>query len=285
MRVVALIGPGGNQVALLHKLRKEADLVGVVLSRNRPKAKPKRRLRLFVNRVEGRIVGYPFTRAWLEMLGRYEKQFGSLPDVPCVNVTNVNDPETTAFLTKLTPDLVVVSGTNLVGKKIIAWAKQRRGILNMHTGISPYVKGGPNCTNWCLATRQFHLIGSTTMWLDEGIDSGAIIATEQAPLTGCESLEEVHWKVMQHGHDMYVRTLRAIASGVEVHQIEQRCVVEGRTFYSAEWTARAMARAYANFRLHYRRSYFESAEFARATSSLKLFPLATTSHKTAVPTV
>jgi folate-dependent phosphoribosylglycinamide formyltransferase PurN len=272
MGVVALIGPGNNQVALVQKLASEVNLVGIVVSRNQTKSKPKRPWRLFANRIEGRVVGRPFVRVWHEMLRTYQRAYPSLPDVPVENVNNVNDPATLAFLQRLAPDLVIVSGTNLVGKKIIAWASDRGGILNMHTGISPYVKGGPNCTNWCLALRTFHLIGSTTMWLDAGIDTGAIIATEQAPLSGAESLEQLHWKVMEHAHGLYLRTVRAVEAGA-ARRVEQRALGAGRTFYTAQWSARAMARAYANYRLHYRPAYFSSDVHARATAALTLFPL------------
>jgi len=53
------------------------------------------------------------------------------------------------------------------------------------------------------------VIGNTTMWLDLGIDTGAVIAviaTERTALTGSESLKVRHLKVMDPGHDL--RTLR-----------------------------------------------------------------------------
>lgn len=276
MKAVILTNDAPNQAALCHKLAEHCDLKALVLSGNVP-GKPSpvgTRLRILLNRIEGRLVGRPLVRAWLDLQDRYEHRYGSFPEVPIVRVRNVNDPETSAVLATHDPDLIIVSGTNLVGRKIIEMAARRLGIINMHTGISPYVKGGPNCTNWCLARRWFHLIGSTVMWLDAGIDSGAIIATEQTPLDGSESLAELHWKVMEHGQDLYLRVVQALAAGESVPRIPQRSIDEGHTFYTREWTGTAMRRAWRNFRLFYRAGYFQGREFADETRRIKLFPLA-----------
>jgi folate-dependent phosphoribosylglycinamide formyltransferase PurN len=89
-----------------------------------------------------------------------------------IRTLNVNDPITLQFLEETRAELVLVSSTTLVGKDIINWAEARMGILNLHTGLSPYINGGPNCANWCLAEMQFHLIGNTVHWVDRGVDSG-----------------------------------------------------------------------------------------------------------------
>ena len=78
-------------------------------------------------------------------------------------------------------------------------------ILNLHTGISPYIKGGPNCTNWCIATKQFEKIGNTIMWLDKGIDTGELLTTENTKFNSTDkSLLKIHMRVMNHAHDLYI---------------------------------------------------------------------------------
>ena len=198
---------GPEQAALCHKLSNQVDITGVVVSRNVPKRPPRRRARLRVNRILGRVVGRPFLEAWWQLQREYARLYPDLPPVPRIRVENVNDPETLNFLRDRKPDAVLVSGTNLVGRAIVDWAFSRRGILNLHTGLSPYVKGGPNCTNWCFAEATFHLIGSTVMWLDTGIDSGPILTTARPKLSGSESLSEVHWNVMEHAHCLCVQAV------------------------------------------------------------------------------
>jgi len=108
------------------------------------------------------------------------------------------------------------------------------GILNLHTGVSPYVKGGPNCTNWCIATNQFHLVGNTIMWIDEGIDSGNIITTELTKVDWSKSLLDIHIAVMEHAHLLYVKAIKYLAQG-NVSNIKQSDIGTGKTYYTKDW--------------------------------------------------
>jgi folate-dependent phosphoribosylglycinamide formyltransferase PurN len=265
MKVVILTGNQGNQKALCHKIAQICQVSAIVLSENIPRRKPSfsKQAQAFVNRVGNRFIGRPFVETWFRMLARYDEQFPNFPDVPIVRVRNVNDVETLETLEKHAPDLTIVSGTNLVGKKVIGASKK---IVNLHTGISPYVKGGPNCTNWCLAKNWFHLIGNTIMWLDTGIDTGKIIVTEQTALDGGETLFDLHWKVMQHAHDLYVRAVRQISEGKNVPSVPQNSIAEGTLFYTADWNFREMRNALKNFRENYR-PFFADAENGRKLST------------------
>jgi methionyl-tRNA formyltransferase len=218
------------------------------------------------------LLGHPFIAAWQQLQDSYAELYPHFPDVPLVRVKNINDPATIKVIEETSPDLILVSGTNLVGKKIIEIASRRSGVLNLHTGLSPYIKGGPNCTNWCLAERDFHLIGNTVMWLDAGIDSGNIIASEQTALSGSETLTELHWKVMEHAHAMCVCVVAKLASSESVPSVPQHSLGSGKTFYTADWNARAILRARHNFRRHYR-SYFTDRDRQLAGSRTAVLPI------------
>ncbi|MEN8220298.1 MAG: formyltransferase family protein, partial [Pseudomonadota bacterium] len=216
------------------------------------------------------LVGYPFAVAWQELQKSYKTRYPTFPDVPLLRVNNINDLDSVRAIEKYAPDLVVVSGTNLVGKQIIKLASNKKGIINLHTGISPYIKGGPNCTNWCLAEQSFHLIGNTVMWLDQGIDSGNIIATEQTPLTGQETLVELHWKVMEHAHNLYIRVIKKLANGQTVPSVPQESIGKGKTFYTIEWNGWAMLKALINFRRYYSMYFLDGQEYRNQSSRLNL---------------
>lgn len=272
MKVVILTGSQGNQKALSNKIADACDVSAIVVSENIPRKKPSfaKNARNFINRIGNRLVGRPFVETWFKMLGEYERQFPNFPDVPLVKVQNVNDQATLETLEKHAPDLIVVSGTNLVGKKVIASADK---IVNLHTGISPYVKGGPNCTNWCLAKNWFHLIGNTVMWLDAGIDTGRIITTEQTPLDGSETLFELHWKVMQHAHDLYLRAIKRIGDGETVPSVPQDGISAGTLFYTADWNAREMRNALRSFQANYKNYFADEENHRRLSAELKLVSL------------
>jgi methionyl-tRNA formyltransferase len=272
MRVVVLTNPQSNQNALLCKLAERVEIAAVVHSRNIARKRPTfgkwflSRLNAFSTRTTGREL----LDAWLEMLERYESKYPKFDQAPIIEVVNVNDAGTHNAIDKFAPQLVVVSGTNLVGRTLIERVKAAGESVNLHTGISPYVKGGPNCTNWCLAKGWFHLIGNTVMWLDAGVDSGALIATERTPLDGSETLADLQWKVMEHAHDLYVTAIAQICEGRQLPRIPQASVTAGTEFRTAEWTASEMRKAIVNHRNNYRK-FFESDR--SVLDKIKLYPL------------
>jgi methionyl-tRNA formyltransferase len=272
MRAVVLTNPQGNQNALVSKLARRVEIAAVVHSRNIPKKKPRmsKRYRALVNRIAVRVWGVELLNAWNEMLGRYEAEYERFRSAPVHTVDSVNDETTIRIVEESKPDIVIVSGTNIVGRRLIQLSKDHGGIVNLHTGISPYVKGGPNCTNWCLSKGWFHLIGNTVMWLDPGVDSGEIIGTERTPLDGSESLAELHWKVMEHAHDMYVNSIAWLGAGAPLPRVTQSEIGKGVEFKSADWTGKEARQAVRNFRNGYRR-FFENERWN--AEEIKLFPL------------
>lgn len=159
-----------------------------------------------------------------------------------------------------------MSGTNIVGSRLIKQIKKNARIINLHTGISPYVKGGPNCTNWCLANGWFHLIGNTVMELDAGIDTGNVIVTERTRLNGDENLALLHWKVMEHAHDLYIRVISRFAEGVAVSATPQNLIADGKLFYNRQWNAFEIIRAKRNFVAGFR-PYFKRAAASQSVSA------------------
>ena len=188
------------------------------------------------------------------MVGYYEKKFPQFPIAPSITTSDINDPEVVEFIVKLKPSLVVVSGTNLLKEPLIEAIQKTGEVVNLHTGISPFVKGGPNCTNWCLYTGNFDLIGNTIMWLDRGIDSGCIIATERTSLNGRESLLRLHLKVMDHAHDLYVRAIFKYVSGESLPKISQNSLGIGVLYFGKQWKLKQMIVGLINFYLYFRHS-------------------------------
>jgi len=152
MKVGLLFGNQSNQIALCNKIAEVCDVSFVVLSANIPRKTPSftNRLQSLTNRALNRFAGRELVSVWFQMLEAYGRDAAQIAALT-IEVSNVNDKATLDAIEEYNPDYLIVSGTNLVGKKVIEAAEKRKGILNLHTGISPYIKGGPNCTNWCLA--------------------------------------------------------------------------------------------------------------------------------------
>ncbi len=246
MKIVIWTNDQPNQVALAAKIHEKYGLAGVVVEAKSGTGK-KSKVSLFERVYEKLFMG-SISAAWKNMQAKYKQRYPSFPPVPILHVSNINCEETAGFTRGLEADLIVVSGTRLVKEKLLA-LDPGLGIINLHTGISPYVKGGPNCTNWCIATNNLHLIGNTIMWIDKGIDTGNLLLTEQTSLTGEENLEELHAKVMEHAHALYIKAIGRLQQGkTSVPNVPQDTIGKGITYYNKDWNLGAKKRLIKNFR-------------------------------------
>ena len=230
-----------------------AELVGIV-AQSKPRADAAHRWRLlrakpaaFARRLGLRALSGDLYR---EIDRQSGTRFGDggWPDVPRLDTPTVNSAEVGAFVQDRRPDLVCVSGTAIVRAPVIDMAPPL-GMLNLHTGISPYYKGGPNCTLWCLANREPWAIGATIHMLDPGIDSGALVRTDRVVIPSDATAASLAVDVMALGHDLYAETLARYARDGRPAPFPQSRLGEGRTYFTREWTglrARAARRFVAS---------------------------------------
>ena len=245
MKIIAVFGDGSSQRALAQRIHASVPLAHIAKVHLGQMGRRK-----IVRSMVSITLARGLRAAWFNMLRHYDERFGTWPDVPSSDYGSANDTSLIDLIARDRPDLVLVSGTDLLKKGTLDRFATK--VMNLHTGISPYIRGGPNCTNWALALGEFDLIGNTVMWIDPGIDSGAIIATERTPLSGRESLKELHIKVMDHAHDLYRRAVEGFAAGHSLPSIPQSTIAKGRLFLTRHWDSLAMLRAAFNHRCRYR---------------------------------
>lgn len=243
MNIVLWIGNDPNQKAFANKLHEIFPISAIVTETRH--TKKKYTVRLIIEKVIEKISLSAIGKAWWKMLKNYDEKYPKYPDTANLDVENINSQIAYDFTEKYRPDLILVSGTRLVKEKMLGISPSI-GILNLHTGLSPYVKGGPNCTNWCIANNEFHLIGNTIMWIDKGIDTGNILTTEFTTFTGNENLFELHTKVMEHAHNLYVNAVKFLATGKK-QSVPQSSITGGTTYYTKQWTLQQKYKLIKNF--------------------------------------
>lgn len=231
MKIVLWIGNEANQKALANKIQALYPISGIILESR--KTKTKITLAKLIEKVIEKLFLKAIADAWWGMKRYYNDIYPDYPQTKTLEVENINSQAAFDFTTEIAPDLIIVSGTRLLKEKMLS-IKPDIGILNLHTGLSPYVKGGPNCTNWCIATKQYHLIGNTIMWIDLGIDTGNIITTEFTGFDGNETLLDVHQKVMDHAHQLYVKAIDFLLKGKHSN-VKQKDIAKGTTYYTRQW--------------------------------------------------
>jgi methionyl-tRNA formyltransferase len=244
MRLVLWFEDDVIQIALANRIVQEFNIVGIV----KEKRESKRQITF------SKIMAYLFERlfliehklAWDRLKSYYKKKYSAFPSTNTIVVENINSDVVKEFTEDLNPDLILVSGTRLVRKNNLK-TKSTFGIINLHTGLSPYIKGGPNCTNWCLAKKKYAYIGNTIMWIDSGIDSGNILLSNFVDFSHVTDFSSLHVQTMDQAHDLYLQALHCIKED-KVYNFPQSEISAGMTFYTKEWTLIHKYRAIRNFR-------------------------------------
>ncbi len=235
LKIVIWCGAAPNQRALVHKMAAQFNVAGIVTDMHTGGGRKKKFLQLPAL-IWDHLRFREIYEAWWSLMEFYDKHFPDWPDIPRIEVNNINSTDTVEFVKKMQPDLVVVSGTALIKEPLLS-IPLSTGIINLHTGLSPYVKGGPNCTNWCIANNDFHLVGNTIMWLNAGIDAGNIITTERIDIVQADNLKKAHIWVMEHAHDLYLRAIEYLEQTDPPYiSVPQQQISKGQLFLTKMWT-------------------------------------------------
>lgn len=244
LRVVLLSCDGLCQRFLLAQLAANFNLVGWVVHAT-PNAKgslPGRLMRYLnpltlARHLRARILLPKFDAAAQPMVEELFFPDGSPPVVPAqvsrADVDSINSPEAVKFVNDKEPDIVCVNGTNLLREPMLALIpKLKHGIINLHTGLSPYSRGG-NCNLFMLLEGKPELVGVTVHHIDKGIDSGDIIFTGRPDIALSDTYEMIEAKGFRLGIELMVKAVGALAAGraLRVKQWEAGKLFLRRTGY------------------------------------------------------
>lgn len=125
---------------------------------------------------------------------------------------DINSQDVARRVELINPDAILISGTRLIRAPVLQ-CKSRLGMINMHTGLSPYYRGGP-CTFWTLYNEEPEYAGVTIHYLTAGIDSGAIILSGRPKLEVSDGVASLDCKVIDTGHQLMLRALELMDQGL-----------------------------------------------------------------------
>ena len=105
--------------------------------------------------------------------------------VPVHPVGSVNGEDTVALLRDTSPAVVVVNGTRIISKAVLGSVDAQ--FVNTHAGITPRYRG-VHGGYWALAEGHPELVGTTVHLVDEGIDTGSVLARAPFAVTRADSI-------------------------------------------------------------------------------------------------
>ena len=95
-------------------------------------------------------------------------------------VASVNDKECLDLIIKIQPDIIIVNGTRIIGKRLLEATKTL--FINTHVGITPEYRG-VHGGYWALRNDDIKNCGVTIHKVDVGIDTGDIISQNKIEVT------------------------------------------------------------------------------------------------------
>ena len=122
----------------------------------------------------------------------------------------VKAPEFVSILSELKPDVIVVVAFGQILPKAVLMLPLL-GCINVHASLLPKYRGAAPI-QWAVINGD-EVTGVTTMKMDEGLDTGDILLTEQYTLTPKETGGSLFDRLQMLGADLLVRTLDGLEEG------------------------------------------------------------------------
>jgi len=108
---------------------------------------------------------------------------------------------------QVNPDLfVVVAFGHILPKHILSLPKL--GAINVHASLLPKYRG-PAPIHWAVINGEKQT-GITTMFMEEGLDTGDILLTETVDIRVNDTAGTLHDRLSEIGADLLIRTLKGI---------------------------------------------------------------------------
>jgi hypothetical protein len=146
----------------------------------------------------------------------------SMLNIPLHIVKNINAPEAVGLVADLNPDYTIYSGAGILKRPIIHAANK---VLNIHCGPLPLIRG-MNAVEWTLFLGLTPEV--TLHYIDEGIDTGKIIATRKYRVVDYESLEKIRSRSIVTGINLLIDVLNNFQS----YDAKENPINKGKQYFS-----------------------------------------------------
>lgn len=137
------------------------------------------------------------------------KQFAEHHKIKVLQPTNLKNEQFLSELSDLNADVQVVVAFRMLPKEV--WMMPKMGTFNLHASLLPAYRGAAPI-NWAIINGE-KKTGVTTFFIDDKIDTGAIILQDETAILETENLEILHDKLQAIGANLVVKTLEMIAEG------------------------------------------------------------------------
>ena len=191
MRLVFMGTPDFAATSLEALLKSDDSVVGIVTQPDRPKGR-----------------GQVLTPSPVKLLAQREQ-------IPLLQPLKMKDPEFFQVLAGWKPDLIAVAAFGRILPPAIL-SLPPLGCINVHGSLLPKYRGaGP--IQWAIINGETET-GITTMLMNEGMDTGAMLLQEAIPITADDTAGTLSPRLAELGGKLLVETIARLKAGALVPQ-------------------------------------------------------------------
>lgn len=166
------------------------------------------------------------------------KKYAETQNIPVLQPTNLKDPAFIEALKALEIDLQIVVAFRMLPK--VVWDLPKYGTFNLHASLLPDYRGAAPI-HWAIMNGETKT-GVTTFFLDEKIDTGAILLQKEIAIANNDTVGTLHDKLMHIGSDLVVETVQAISEGkieaiIQTHEADLKTAYKlDKDFCKLDWS-------------------------------------------------
>jgi methionyl-tRNA formyltransferase len=154
------------------------------------------------------------------------KKYALEKDLLLLQPTNLKSQAFISELKALHAHLQIVVAFRMLPK--VVWNMPDFGTFNLHASLLPNYRGAAPI-NWAIINGE-NKTGVTTFFIDEKIDTGAVILNREIAIEKTETAGELHDRLMYLGSQLVLDTIALIAEG-NVTTVVQEAAIGSKTAY------------------------------------------------------
>lgn len=137
------------------------------------------------------------------------KEYALANNLTLLQPTNLKDESFLEELKALDANLQIVVAFRMLPE--VVWRMPKLGTFNLHASLLPNYRGAAPI-NWAIINGDTKT-GVTTFFIDDKIDTGAMILSSETEITSEENTGQLHDRLMNLGSETVLETLALIEKG------------------------------------------------------------------------
>ncbi|WP_353151322.1 methionyl-tRNA formyltransferase [Flavobacterium sp.] len=137
------------------------------------------------------------------------KTYAVEKNIPVLQPTNLKSEDFLKELASYSANLQIVVAFRMLPE--VVWKMPKYGTFNLHASLLPNYRGAAPI-NWAIINGETET-GVTTFFIDDKIDTGAMILSHKVAIDKNENVGQLHDKLMHLGCDTVIETLHLIQNG------------------------------------------------------------------------